>query len=285
MTHLKSSSFQWLFKSGTYVAKGRYFIPKGVAVEQLNNYNGHKQLKDSCPNDVQELLARKGLFDVYDQFVQEIYDTSETRGFLGKWKDAQFIHVLDRFSDAFASKGLRVVLCKRKSANGTYRWLEFIDVEVRDSYVPQFDVSNFSEQIIQTHFTKLQFPNGVAVEELKYLKRRKELEIIPMHVKKMIEKHNLINEYEQMVDHIIEVGVSSNWNNWKLFRDVLEVYKPMFHDKGVDIFVCQKGEYVSHGQYRGHMEYFRWIEFVDRLAQPSYYPQRSVDVKRGCTIM
>ena len=34
-------------------------------------------------------------------------------------------------------------------------------------YAPQFDVSNFSGQVIKTVYKKLQFPNGVAVEELK----------------------------------------------------------------------------------------------------------------------
>ncbi|KAL3781753.1 hypothetical protein HJC23_004852 [Cyclotella cryptica] len=278
-----------LFKSGTPVANGSYFVPQGVAVEQLKNYNGHKKLKDDCPEDVQKLLAHKGLFNVYDQFVQEIFDTKETRGFLGKWKDAQFLSVLDQFRDDFAEKGVKVVLCKRKSANGTYRWLEFIDLEaLKGQYVSQFDVSNFSGQIIKTVYSKLQFPNGVAVEELKHWKGRKKLkENIPIYVRKMMEKKNLMNEYEQMVDHVIESGVGSNWKCWDLekLKGILEVYKPIFHAKGVDIFVCHKEEYVSHGQYGGHMEYFRWIEYVDRSEQPSYCPQRSADLKKECIIL
>lgn len=181
------------------------------------------------------------------------------------------------------------MLCKRKSQNGTYRWLEFIDIDtLKGKYVPQFDVSNLSGQVIKTAYTKLQFPNGVAVEELKEWKGRKRLkEKVPIYVLKMMECHNLTMEYEQMIDHVIEAGVSSNCKNWKIdkLKAVLEVYKPMFHEKGVDIFVCQKDEYISHGQYGGHMEHFRWIEYVDRSEQPNYYPQRSADVKKECIIL
>lgn len=66
----------------------------------------------------------------------------------------------------------------------------------------------------------------------------------------------------------------------------MEVYRPMFADKGVDVFVCHKQEYVSHGQHGGHMEYFRWIEFVDRAEQPSYAPQRDAEAKdEACAVM
>ena len=64
----------------------------------------------------------------------------------------------------------------------------------------------------------------------------------------------------------------------------------MFSKKGVEIFVCHKQEYISHGQ-GGHFEYFRWIEFVDREVQPSYYPQRDAETKDqkgfddGCILM
>ena len=75
-----------LFKSGTSVAGGSYIVPEGVAVEELKNYDGHKRLKDKCPPDVHKLLASKDLFNTYDQFVQAVYDTKETRGFWGKWK-------------------------------------------------------------------------------------------------------------------------------------------------------------------------------------------------------
>ena len=85
-------------------------------------------------------------------------------------KDQQFISIVDQFRDDFTAKGIKIAFCKRKSGSkvGSYRWLEFIDVEALDEpYAPQFDVSNFSGQIIKTVYMKLQFPNGVAVEELK----------------------------------------------------------------------------------------------------------------------
>lgn len=80
----------------------------------------------------------------------------------GRWKDQEFNSVLDQFRDDFAAKGVKVAFCKRKSLNGHRRWLEFIDVEKSGgSYVPQFDIDNMSGQVINTCYTKLEFPNGV----------------------------------------------------------------------------------------------------------------------------
>lgn len=149
-----------------------------------------------------------------------------------------------------------VALCKRRSAKGTFRWLEFIDVQaLAEPYVPQYDVANLSGQIIKTVFTKLEFPNGVAVEELKQWGGRKKLkEKIPIHLEEMLKRHDLLDEYNQLIDHVIESGVGANskmWNIEKLTL-LLDEYKPMFQSKGIDIYVCHKQEYVSHGQYGGH---------------------------------
>ncbi len=236
------------------------------------------------------LLEKKGLMDVYDSFVEAVVKTKSTRGPLGGWKDAQFISVIDLFRDQFAEGGVKVALCKRRSGKGTYRWMEFIDVNgLKSPYVPQYDVANLSGQIIKTCYTKLEFPNGVAVEELKQWGGRKKLkERIPIHVQKMIEKHNLQDEYNQLVDHAIESGIGSNTKSWNIdkLKDVMEVYKPKFEKKGVEIFLCHKQEFVSHGQYGGHTEFYRWIEFVDRSEQPSYYPQRDAATKKeDCVIL
>lgn len=274
---------------GTELKSG-YTVPKGVAVEELKNYGGYKKLRDECPPAVQELLTAKGLFEVYEKFVGTIASEKSTRGPLGKWKDAQFISVLDRFQDDFIDKGVKVALCKRQSGKGTYRWLEFIDVEALESpYVPQFDVSNMSGQVIKTLYSKLEFPKGVAVEELKDWNGRKKLkETMPATLEQMLEKHDLMAEYNQMIDHVVESGVSTHMKNWDVekLQLILEEYRPMFAAKNVDVFVSHKQEYVSHGQYGGHTEFFRWIEYVDRELQPSYKPQRNADAKdEKCSIM
>jgi len=274
---------------GTEVARGSYVVPSGVVVETLKNYSGHKALRDECPEDVLKFLEEKMIFDVYDRLVTTLAEEKNTRGFFGKWKDAQFISVLDQFRDEFTAKGIKVVLCKRGSQKGSFRWLEFIDVEsLKDPYVPQYDVSNLSGQIIKTVYTKLKFPNGVAVEELKQWKARKKLkEKIPIYVEKMLEKYDLIAEYNQMVDRVIESGGGSFFKNWDIekLKDLSDEYKSMFSAKGIDIFVSHKQEWVGHGQ-GGHYEYFRWIEFVDRNEQPNYFPQRDADTKdEKCTIM
>lgn len=275
---------------GTLVAQGKYVVPKGVAVEELKNYNGHRSLRDDCPEPVKELLAKKGLFDAYDKLVKALTEDRSLRGPLGKWRDAQVIGVVDLFRDEFTEKGVKVAFCKRGSAKASFRWLEFIDVDVVEgTYVPQHDLSNLSGQVIKTMYTELKFPNGVVVEELKQWNGRKQLkETIPIYVEKMLEKKDLKEEYDQMIDHVIEAGVGANTKAWNLekLKELMEVYKPKFAAKGVDVFVCHKEEYVSNGQYGGHNEDYRWIEFVDREEQPSYQPQRDAETKdEKCSVM
>jgi hypothetical protein len=280
------------FAEGTEVAKGKHVVPPGVAIESLKNFNGHKDLVEKCPASVRALLEERDLLDVYDKFVASVAETKATRQFMGKWRDARFVSVLDLFRDDFAEKGVKVAFCRRRSEDGTFRWLEFIDVEkVGDSYVPQYDVANLSGQVIKTYYAKLEFPNGVAVEELKEWGGRKKLkEKTPIYIEKMLKEHDLMEEYKEMVDRVVEAGVSKkffkSWNIEKL-KALMEEYKPIFEAKGVDIFVSHKQEWVTYTGKDGHMEYYRWIEFVDREKQPSYCPQRDANVKKesNCLIM
>jgi len=202
----------------------------------------------------------------------------------------EFDSILDQFRPDFANKNIKVALCKRRSGSGTHRWIEFIDVEEAGSYVPQFDVANLSGQVIKTCYTKLEFPNGVAVEKLsRHGKARKKLkEKCPIFVEKMMTKKDLLVEYDELIDAICETSASfwkMNWNSKEITPLIVE-HRNKFLKKGVDLFISHKQEYISHGQHGGHIEYFRWIEFVDREEQPNYYPQRDADSKKeSCIVM
>lgn len=269
-----------LLEAGTRVAGGGHVVPKGVAVEELKNYWGQKELQRKCPDEVRDLLTSKGALEIYEKFVDGVAQDRTTRSFpLGKWRDAQVLSVLDSFRDDFADHGIRVALCKRKSGGGFYRWLEFIDVDQWDTnvYVPQYDVANFSGQIIKTCHCRLEFPSGVAVEQFqKWGKRKKLKEIIPVQVEKMLQEHDLMQEYNQLIDHCIEAGCGAKfstkaWNIEKL-KEIVATYQPSFFEKGVDVFVSHKKEFITYGGQGGHHEHFRWIEFVDRAKQPNYSP-------------
>lgn len=273
------------------VIKGKYVVPKGVAVEMIKNFNGKKNLLNDCPQEVRELLIAKDAFDIYDKFVQTIYDDKTNTNGFGRWRDAQFVSKIDVFSDDFAKKGIKVALCARKSdgKHGNTRWLEFIDVSVVGNYVPQYDLSNMSGQIIRTVYTELRFPKGVAVEELKQWSGREKLKgKIPIEVEKMLEKHDLMNDYRILVSDFVSSCSGSNYfKNWDIekLKNLIDKYDVTFAEKGVDLFISHKQEWVSHGK-GGHMEYFRWIEFVDREQQPNYVPQRDADENdEKCSIM
>jgi hypothetical protein len=260
------------------VVKGNHVVPKGVAVEELDG--DKKKLSEECPEALKELLDANGLMAVYDKMVQAIVEESNTRNFFGKWKDQEFISILDLFKEDFGAKGVKVALCKRRSGSGIIRWLEFIDVDEQPTYVPQFDVANFSGQVIKTCYTRLEFPYGVAVEEFKqYGKSRKRLkEKSPIFVQKLIEEKDLQAEYDELVDDCVTNGCGK-YKNWSLekLNEFGKTHRVKFEAKGVCLFISQKEEYISHGQYGGHVEYFRWVEFVDREEQPNYYPQRDAE--------
>jgi hypothetical protein len=267
---------------GTEVAGGKYIVPPGVAVEELDG--GKKKLSEKCPQDLEELLEKKGMKTVYDDLVKAIVKEGNTRSLFGDWKDKEFVSVIDLFADEFATKAIKVVLCKRVSNGmaGTQRWIEFIDTEIAPDYIPQYDASSRSGQAIKTMYNTLKFPEGVAVEELKQWNGRKQLkEKIPIYVEKLLREKDVMREYNDLVEACVKEGVGRRFNNWKMSKLLIiqEEFSPRFEAKGVAIFLSLKDEWVSHGKHGGHMEKFRWIEFVDREKQPNYTPQRDAETK------
>lgn len=256
-------------------------VPEGVAVEKLDG--GKKKLADQCPPRLRQLLQRKQLMPIYDQLVQTIVQESKTRSVFGNWRDMEFVQILYRFREDFADKGVNVVLCKRKLGSGaSIRWLEFIDVDLlAGKYVPQHDVSNLSGQVIKTAYSKLEFPYGVAVEEIRRygLANKRLKEKMPVLVEELMAEKGLMKEYDALVDDFIaaDIDVLTKWNTEDV-EAVVRAHAPKFEAKGVSVFFNHKREYISHGKY-GHYEYFRWLEFVDRQGQPNYRPQRE-DMKQ-----
>jgi hypothetical protein len=261
------------------VAKGKHVVPEGVAVKALDG-SKKKLAPEVCPLPLAKLLADTDLRMVYDKLVQTIDKESNTRNVFGMWKDEEFISIVDLFRDEFAEQGVKVVLCQSKSGTCSFRrWLEFINVHVASNYVPQYDVENHSGQVVKTIYTTLEFPYGVAVEPLmNWGNGKKKLkEKMPINVKKMMKEKKLMAEYDSLIDACVKEGVGSRFNNFKKtdkLKAVIDRHSPAFEQKGVGLFLSLKSEYVSHGKYGGHYEYFRWLELVDRSLQPNYFPQR-----------
>ncbi|KAL7539464.1 hypothetical protein ACHAWF_007959 [Thalassiosira exigua] len=115
-------------------------------------------------------------------------------------------------------RGVEVTFCRRNSADGTFRRLEFIDVEkVGDSGVPQYNLANLSGKVIRTYYTKLEFPNGVTAEEMKLFHVRCQLqqqwggcknlkENIPIYAETMPKEQDLMEEYKGTVDRVVAEG-------------------------------------------------------------------------------
>lgn len=277
------------------VAGGKHAVPAGVAVEELRGGKG--RLSDRCPEAVRDVLLRHNLTSVYEELVRTIVQSHTARGLLSGWNDKELEAILDRFKPAFAAGGVRVALCKRASASGTFRWFEFIDADVvannhPGGYVPQYDVGNLSGQRIKTICAELTFPNGVVVEELdRYSSgaeaRHKLEDTVPAPVHGLMARKGLLQVYNAFVYEMAEGGVTAleQWDTRKL-NAIAREYRPLFAERGVDVYLSEKRELVSHGYQGGNQEVYRWLEFVDRAAQPNYKPQRGVDEKKkDCVIM
>lgn len=122
------------------------------------------------------------------------------------------------------------------------------------------------------------------MEELKRYgkhKRDKLKERVPPYVEKMMRDHDLIEEYQALVNDLAEAGVGRKLEDWNLkkLNEIAKAWEYKFNTKGIKVYVSHKEEYISHGAYGGHMEYFRWLEFVDMTEQPNYVPQRDADTK------
>jgi len=197
--------------------------------------------------------------------------------------------VLNDFSSMPGSNNLKVILCERLSDKVVLRWLEFIDRDSVEGYVSQYDVGNFSKQIIKTRLSKLKFPNGVAVEEFaetdQSMQARQKLKVqMPPAVREMMEQRELMEEYTSLVDAFSRfcMGKYSQWDTEKI-RQVALVHTPKFEAKGVTVFISHKQELVRTpkpgDEFSSEFFELRWIEFVDRARQPNYYAQRGIQFK------
>ena len=289
----------------TVVILGAHSVPKGVVVfEPLENYAGQWRLQTKCPQAVHDMMADKGLLQVYQAFVDAVCShKAKTRKSLllslHKWNDHALVNMIHQFQDEFQKKGLKVVLCKRSfvhSDKPTYRWLEYIDLDITKSkqqYVPPFDYANRSAQMIPTHACKIHFPNGVAIQEISsWRHRRKLVSNIPVEVQQMLEQHNVKEAYRRLLQEMTELHPSDNyksaserhnsprdWNLKELSQMIQQQDKVQskFRSKSISILLASKNEWVQHGERGGHSELYIWIEVIDRTLQPNYESQQWKD--------
>lgn len=167
----------------TDAVKGWLKVPEGVYVEGLN---GVKKLSDECPAKVRDFLTRKGLSATYDEFIETIVKSKQTRNWASSWRSDEILKIMKEFQELFLSKGVKLVLCKIIPDGGvSYRWFELIDLSVVEGYVSQYDYDNVGPAELETQTTTLKFPKGVAVEKLTDLKTL--MESIPEPVSDMME--------------------------------------------------------------------------------------------------
>ena len=269
---------------GIVVAKGRYNVPTGVAVKELKNYYRSNKLLNDCPQKVKDLLNNKRLTSTYNSFIETISTDQKTYSkILGKMNDDEINSKIEKFRNPFERNGIKVALCKRKSGRGIFRWLEFIDIDkLGNNYVPQYDTANLSDQIINTWYNELEFPNGVAVKELENCsfnnKNKRSKDGIPPYLEKLLEKTDLLMEYNELVEDLVNANKKLKFCNWDTdaCRDVIKEHSLQFEKKGVSIFLSCKRETIRT-EVSIITDVFRWIEFVDREEQPNYLPQRNAE--------
>ncbi|KAL7526742.1 hypothetical protein ACHAWF_001895, partial [Thalassiosira exigua] len=107
--------------------------------------------------------------------------------------------------------------------------------------------------------------------------RKKLQNKIPTHVEDILKKKDLMSEYEQLVNHLVELGLGNNRRKWDStsVQAIVKEHQPAFSAKGIDIYFSRNNDYVDKA-----VLHFRWIEFVDREEQPTYHPQYDAETKR-----
>jgi hypothetical protein len=75
-------------------------------------------------------------------------------------------------------------------------------------------------------------------------------------VQKLIEEKDLQAEYNKFVDDCVANDVGGKWENWSVekVKTIGETHSVKFEAKGVSLFISEKQEWISHGQYGGHNE-------------------------------
>ena len=150
-------------------------------------------------------------------------------------------------------------------------------------------MSSNGANTIKTFYKTLEFPDGVAVQELKneHHHIRKEA-AIPTSVELVLKQKNLHTEYASLMKDITNANLDNmGWkqNNHKL-NAVVANHRPAFESKDghghIAIFLCGKLDYVNQGPV-SHTVNVRWLEFVDRSIQPNYNP-KSQQGSSGCTV-
>lgn len=105
-------------------------------------------------------------------------------------------------------------------------------MDVASNYVPQYDVESHSGQVVKTIYTTLEFPYDVAVEQLQGGWCRNGMNTLkakmPIYVKKMMAKKDLITEYDSMIDLCVNKGVGSHFKNWKMdkLKPIVDHHSP-----------------------------------------------------------
>lgn len=289
---------------GTRVAGGRHVVPRGVAVERFRD-NGHKDLKEQCPEEVRALLEPKGLMPAYKKLISSFIHRGKRK--VGKhsvWCDAKLVRILQDFKTEFASAGVKASLCiynyyastnssnamlvgsnsrnneKPPSSSTKYRWLwlEFIDTTstagtVLSTYVSPYDVTSHKVVLDGKYMVP---PTGVVVEALNDITPRQLVKKCPQDVKEFIDRRGIADIYDRFTKTLLDRAETRSWaDTWKTSKvqEILEEggFREEFARHEVQVVVCK--------YEMAEWEYLKWIEFIDRREVPeqNYWAIHDVD--------
>mmetsp|Transcript_12685 Transcript_12685/g.23555 ORF Transcript_12685/g.23555 Transcript_12685/m.23555 type:complete len:309 (-) Transcript_12685:201-1127(-) len=275
---------------GQVICDGKVVLPSWCAAEELSKLS---KLEEKIPNEVESLLQEHNLRQEYDMMVKEIATRKGMKSFWGSWDMDRLLTVISSYCKAFERKKVDLYVCeKKRSTQHAYRWLEFVDrSKAPEQYHPQYDLYLLNENSdkMKSIYGTLTFPEGVAVEYMHRTSAREKLhDRMPESVRALMETKGAMDEYNDLIQALCNTpgGKMSTWKPAQI-DDVICEYKVPFRMKGVGLFACVKVEYISHGQYGGHNEYFYWLEFVDLAKLCAYSPPKyEIGAKRKeCAIL
>lgn len=255
------------------VANGKHALLPGVyAVE----FKARKKIA-APPSNLTAMLKRRGASEEFEALINALVSSKNTATTLGRWLIKNVAAEVALRSPRFQSLGVKVYACERRSEMRRHAWIEFVDVDDAQIYVPQYDVTSLTSKCIEVPYFMIRFPRGVYIEQLKQRDPREQLRNeTPEDVYRLLVDKILVREYADLVDACLatEYTLGARWNPAKLAPVVAE-HRPNFVIKGVDLHLSYKvtsSQSNLHPSNRLHV----WLEFIDRDLQPNYVPQRAV---------
>mmetsp|Transcript_9677 Transcript_9677/g.23971 ORF Transcript_9677/g.23971 Transcript_9677/m.23971 type:complete len:176 (-) Transcript_9677:584-1111(-) len=115
-------------------------LPPGVFAEKVEGcWTGKKDIKDTVPIKVRELMESKNCMELYTEFIN--YVANQSKDWLGSYASGEIQKIEQLYNQRFAEHGVHVFYCRKSIYTTNHvayeKWLEFVDTSIAPDYIPK----------------------------------------------------------------------------------------------------------------------------------------------------